>query len=91
VGKWHKKVGEPVNADEPVVVLETDKVTIDVPAPSAGALSQISHPEGDKVKIGDVLGVIAAAAQASPSGPQAETKSTPAPTQGGDHHSHMEH
>ena len=58
VGKWHKKLGDPVAVDEAVVVLETDKVTIDVTAPSAGALSQISHPEGARVKIGDVLGSI---------------------------------
>ena len=58
VGKWHKKVGEAVSADEPVVVLETDKVTIDVQAPAAGALGNITHKEGDKVKIGDVLGLI---------------------------------
>ncbi|GMU61787.1 MAG: dihydrolipoyllysine-residue succinyltransferase component of 2-oxoglutarate dehydrogenase complex [Myxococcaceae bacterium] len=58
VGKWHKKVGDAVAADEPVVVLETDKVTIDVQAPSAGAVTAISHAEGDKVKIGDVLGLI---------------------------------
>ena len=40
VGKWHKKVGDAVKADEPLVVLETDKVTVDVPAPAAGALEQ---------------------------------------------------
>ncbi len=61
VGKWHKKVGDAVTVDEPVVVLETDKVTIDVPAPAAGALAAIAHKEGDRVKIGDVLGTIAAA------------------------------
>ena len=62
VGKWHKKVGDAVQADEAVVVLETDKVTIDVAAPAAGALSAIAHVEGDKVKIGDVLGTITAGA-----------------------------
>jgi 2-oxoglutarate dehydrogenase E2 component (dihydrolipoamide succinyltransferase) len=62
VGKWHKKVGEPVAVDEPVVVLETDKVTIDVPAPAAGTLAAIAHGEGDTVKIGDVLGSISAGA-----------------------------
>ena len=41
VGKWHKKVGETVKLDEPVVVLETDKVTIDVAAPAAGALAAL--------------------------------------------------
>jgi 2-oxoglutarate dehydrogenase E2 component (dihydrolipoamide succinyltransferase) len=64
VGKWHKKVGDPVKVDEPVVVLETDKVTIDVAAPAAGALASISHQEGDRVKIGDVLGTIASGAGA---------------------------
>ncbi len=62
VGKWHKKVGDAVKVDEPVVVLETDKVTIDVAAPAAGALSAITHAEGDRVKIGDVLGTIASGA-----------------------------
>jgi 2-oxoglutarate dehydrogenase E2 component (dihydrolipoamide succinyltransferase) len=64
VGKWYKKVGDAVKVDEPVVVLETDKVTIDVAAPAAGALSTIAHAEGDHVKIGDVLGTIASAAEA---------------------------
>jgi 2-oxoglutarate dehydrogenase E2 component (dihydrolipoamide succinyltransferase) len=67
VGKWHKKVGEPVKVDEPVVVLETDKVTIDVPAPAAGTIAAIAHAEGDTVKIGDVLGSISAGASASAS------------------------
>ena len=58
VGKWHKKVGEAVRADEPVVTLETDKVAVDVPAPAAGALAQIAHPEGDTVRIGEALGAI---------------------------------
>src|SRR5277367_1480055 len=64
VGKWYKKVGDPVKVDEAVVVLETDKVTIDVAAPAAGALSSIAHQEGDRVKIGDVLGTIASGAGA---------------------------
>jgi 2-oxoglutarate dehydrogenase E2 component (dihydrolipoamide succinyltransferase) len=59
VGKWYKKVGDAVKVDEPVVVLETDKVTIDVAAPASGALAAIAHAEGDHVKIGDVLGTIA--------------------------------
>jgi 2-oxoglutarate dehydrogenase E2 component (dihydrolipoamide succinyltransferase) len=71
VGKWHKRVGEAVKADEPVVVLETDKVTIDVQAPAGGALQTISMPEGSKVRIGEILGTIdpgAAGTQPSPSG-----------------------
>ncbi|MFP2910909.1 biotin/lipoyl-containing protein, partial [Pyxidicoccus sp. 3LFB2] len=72
VGKWNKKMGDAVSADEPLVVLETDKVTIDVPAPAAGALSSIAFKEGDKVRVGEVLGLIdAAGAGASASKPAA--------------------
>jgi 2-oxoglutarate dehydrogenase E2 component (dihydrolipoamide succinyltransferase) len=66
VSKWNKNVGDPVKADEPVVVLETDKVTVDVPAPAGGSLAQIAHKEGDKVKVGDVLGTIAQTEQTKP-------------------------
>jgi 2-oxoglutarate dehydrogenase E2 component (dihydrolipoamide succinyltransferase) len=59
VGKWHKKVGDAVAVDEPVAVLETDKVTIDVQAPEAGTLEAITFTEGAKVKIGDVIGKLA--------------------------------
>ena len=79
VGKWHKKVGEPVAVDEPVVVLETDKVTIDVPAPAAGTLAAIAHGEGDTVKNGDVLGSIASGA-AGAAGATAARPAAPAPT-----------
>src|SRR5215470_7706484 len=79
VGKWHKKVGEPVKVDEPVVVLETDKVTIDVPAPAAGTIASIAHGEGDTVKIGDVLGSIAPGAGAAASAPAAKPAQPPAP------------
>ena len=86
VGKWHKKVGDPVAVDEPVVVLETDKVTIDVPAPAAGTIAAIAHAEGDTVKIGDVLGSIAggaaataAAPAARPAAPAAAAPAAPAP------------
>jgi 2-oxoglutarate dehydrogenase E2 component (dihydrolipoamide succinyltransferase) len=76
VGKWNKKKGDTVAADEPLVVLETDKVTIDVPAPAAGALAQISFKEGDKVRVGEVLGLIDANGAAAAAPPPA---STPAP------------
>ena len=55
IGKWHKKVGDSVSVDEPVAVLETDKVTIDVQSPESGTIETISFAEGAKVKIGDVL------------------------------------
>lgn len=81
VGKWHKKVGDLVKADEPVVVLETDKVTIDVQAPAAGALDAITFKEGSKVKIGDTLGSInpGAAGTRAPA-PVAATTPTPSAT-----------
>lgn len=69
VGKWHKQVGDPVSADEPVVVLETEKVTVDVPAPSAGSIAAIARKEGEKVKVGEVLGTIAAGAAAQAPSP----------------------
>ncbi|MCL2179254.1 MAG: 2-oxoglutarate dehydrogenase complex dihydrolipoyllysine-residue succinyltransferase [Proteobacteria bacterium] len=59
VSKWNKKVGDTVAMDETLVSLETDKISIDVVAPSAGTLASIAFPEGSKVKIGDVLGTIA--------------------------------
>ncbi|MEQ1899603.1 MAG: 2-oxoglutarate dehydrogenase complex dihydrolipoyllysine-residue succinyltransferase [Devosia sp.] len=58
IGQWFKKVGEAVAADEPVVELETDKVTIEVPAPSAGILETISANPGDTVNVGALIGAI---------------------------------
>ncbi|WNG20457.1 2-oxoglutarate dehydrogenase complex dihydrolipoyllysine-residue succinyltransferase [Cystobacter fuscus] len=79
VGKWNKKKGESVSADEPLVVLETDKVTIDVPAPAAGAIATIAFKEGDKVRVGDVLGTIEAGGSASASAPAPQAAAAPAP------------
>ncbi|QDE92591.1 dihydrolipoamide succinyltransferase [Myxococcus xanthus] len=79
VGKWNKKPGDAVTADEPLVVLETDKVTIDVPAPSAGSLSSIAFKEGDKVRVGDVLGLVEAGAGAPAAKPAAAPAAAPAP------------
>ncbi len=68
VGQWFKKAGDAVNADEPLVELETDKVTVEVPAPAAGVLEDISVKEGETVEVGALLGAIAegAAAAAKP-------------------------
>jgi 2-oxoglutarate dehydrogenase E2 component (dihydrolipoamide succinyltransferase) len=70
IGKWFKKPGEAVAVDEPLVELETDKVTIEVPAPAAGVLADIAAKDGDTVAVGAVLGQIkegaAAAAKAAP-------------------------
>src|SRR5271168_658692 len=58
VGKWFKKAGEPVQADEPLVELETDKVTLEVNAPSPGVLSEIVAETGQTVAIGALLGQV---------------------------------
>ena len=58
VSKWLKKVGESFEADEPLVEIETDKITVEVPAPSAGTLSEIKVQEGKDISIGSVLGII---------------------------------
>ena len=65
IGQWFKKEGEAVKAEEPVVELETDKVTVEVPAPTAGTLSEIAVKEGETVNVGALLGTIAAGAAAS--------------------------
>ena len=66
VGKWLKQPGEAVKADEPLVELETDKVSVEVPAPFAGSLTEIVAKQGDTVEIG---GLLAQFSQASASAP----------------------
>ena len=58
VSKWLKSQGEKVSADEPIVELETDKVNVEVPAPSNGVLERISVKEGETVNVGALLGMI---------------------------------
>ncbi|MFT4180312.1 MAG: 2-oxoglutarate dehydrogenase complex dihydrolipoyllysine-residue succinyltransferase [Rhizobium sp.] len=60
VGTWFKKVGDAIKADEPIVELETDKVTIEVPAPASGTLSEIVAQAGETVGLGALLGQISA-------------------------------
>jgi 2-oxoglutarate dehydrogenase E2 component (dihydrolipoamide succinyltransferase) len=59
VGQWFKQAGDQVTADEPLVELETDKVTVEVPAPASGVLSEIAVGSGATVAIGTLLGSIA--------------------------------
>lgn len=66
VAQWFKKAGEAVSRDEPVCELETDKVTLEVPAPAAGRLSEIRVDEGANVEVGAVLGVIEEGAAGKP-------------------------
>jgi 2-oxoglutarate dehydrogenase E2 component (dihydrolipoamide succinyltransferase) len=65
VARWIKQQGETVAADEPLVELETDKVTVEVNAPAAGVLASVGVPEGTEVEVGAVLGMIDGAATAS--------------------------
>ena len=58
VSKWLKKVGESFEADEPLVEIETDKITVEVPAPSAGSIAEIKVHEGADVNIGGVLALL---------------------------------
>src|SRR5207302_8229606 len=71
VARWLKQPGETITRDEPVVELETDKVTLEVPAPAAGTLGEIRAGEGTNVPVGAVLGIIADGAAGSDPPPRA--------------------
>lgn len=77
IAQWYKKPGEPVSMDEPLCELETDKVTIEVPAQSAGVLEEVLFEEGATVEVGALLGSIDA--EGTPAAP-AETPAAEAPT-----------
>src|SRR6185312_4750169 len=82
IGRWFKKAGDAVAVDEPLVELETDKVTIEVPAPSAGVLGEIAAKDGDTVAVGALLGMIndgAAAPAAKPAPPPQPAAAAQAP------------
>ncbi|MBV9549022.1 MAG: 2-oxoglutarate dehydrogenase complex dihydrolipoyllysine-residue succinyltransferase [Alphaproteobacteria bacterium] len=93
VARWFKKEGEAVKRDEPLLELETDKVTVEVPSPADGAIESISVAQGATVSVGAVLGAIAEgkagktsavaanpdAARPKPAAPQG-TKTSEAPT-----------
>src|SRR5215475_5988017 len=77
VARWFKKEGESVARDEPILELETDKVTVEVPAPAAGSIESISVQAGATVQVGAILGSIAegkagAAPAAKAEAPKAE-------------------
>ncbi len=71
IAQWFKKPGEAVAVDEPLVELETDKVTLEVPAPAAGMLSEVLANEGDTVEVNALLGTIAEGEGAKPAAPSA--------------------
>ena len=82
VAKWLKEAGQPVAMDEPLVELETDKITLEVPAAASGMLGSIAAAAGDSVEVGAVLGVIdetAAVDAPTPCPPSAVSAPSPAP------------
>ncbi|MBC7579883.1 MAG: E3 binding domain-containing protein, partial [Tardiphaga sp.] len=95
IGKWFKKAGDAVAVDEPLVELETDKVTIEVPAPSAGILGETVAKDGETVSVGALRGQTTypaagpkpaaarapAPAKAAAPAPAAAAAAAPAPTQ----------
>ncbi len=77
IGKWFKKVGDAIAVDEPLVELETDKVTVEVPAAAAGVLAEITAKEGDTVEVNALLGQIStdgSAVAAAPAAKKEEAK-----------------
>jgi 2-oxoglutarate dehydrogenase E2 component (dihydrolipoamide succinyltransferase) len=78
VARWFKKVGDSVKRDEPLLELETEKVTVEVPSPVDGILEKIVVKEGETVEVGAVLGTIAEGAQ-SATAPAPAPAQTPAP------------
>ena len=70
IGGWLKKAGEPVAKDEPVVTLESEKATVELPSPAAGTMGKALKQQGDVAKVGEVIAYLeegkTAAAEAKP-------------------------
>ncbi|MDG1008254.1 MAG: 2-oxoglutarate dehydrogenase complex dihydrolipoyllysine-residue succinyltransferase [Alphaproteobacteria bacterium] len=84
IAQWYKKPGDAVALDEPLCELETDKVTIEVPAQSAGVLAEVAVAEGETVEVGALLGSIgegSGAVSAAPAAPAAEAAKAPETSQ----------
>src|SRR5262245_19970273 len=86
IGDWLKQEGEPVDQDEPVVVIETEKVSVELPAPMNGTITtQLKH-KGDKASVGDVIGYLEPngrpkSAPAQTARPEPQRAETPKPEQ----------
>src|SRR5438093_5241766 len=76
IGDWLKKQGESVDQDEPVVVIETDKLSVELPAPTTGTITKLLKQTGEKASVGDVIGYM----DASPS-----RRKAPAPVPAAEH------
>ena len=82
IGAWRKQPGDPVKRDESVVELESDKATVDLPAPIAGAITKVLKKEGERANVGEVIGYMDEAAApatkaAPPAQPSAEKPAVP--------------
>ncbi len=89
VAQWMKQVGEVVTADEPLVELETDKVTLEVNAPVTGVLSEIKVSEGSTVEVGTVLAIVTGGAAAPASAPAGAAPAAPAAPEAGPAHGEL--
>ena len=76
VAKWLKNAGDTVEADEPIVELETDKVNLEVPSPISGVLTEINSQDGSVVEVGALLGSVSAEGVAVKSAPKIQKKSS---------------
>jgi len=77
VGDWLKRPGEAVSEDEPVVIIETDKVTVELPAPASGTITQMLKRKGEKASVGDVIGYMEPNGGSGGSPPQMSAKREP--------------
>ncbi|RAH99459.1 dihydrolipoamide succinyltransferase [Acuticoccus sediminis] len=83
IAKWFKAEGDTVAADEPLLELETDKVSVEVPAPAAGTLSEITAKDGETVEVGALLGQISESGAAAKPKAEAAPAEKPAPSGNG--------
>ncbi|MEM9915502.1 MAG: 2-oxoglutarate dehydrogenase complex dihydrolipoyllysine-residue succinyltransferase [Planctomycetota bacterium] len=84
IGQWLKNEGDAVSKDDPLVEIETDKVTLELPAPADGAILKITHPQGTPANVGDVIGTFEEGASGSSGGDATPAAaSTEAPSKSG--------
>ena len=85
IGEWLKKSGEAVKRDEPLVTLESDKATVELPSPGEGTLTKTLKKKGDIAKVGEVIGYLEnGAAASSPAKPEGKTSESKAPEKSSD-------
>lgn len=79
IGRWLKQPGEKIEKYEPLVEVTTDKVNAEIPSPYEGILQEITVPEGETVRVGTHIAVIAAEGEAAPTAPASDQATTPVP------------